>query len=190
MTLLIAGLAIWSLVHLYPAVAGASRDALVSRLGRNGYRGAFSLAIVAGLALIFIGWSRAVPVFLYRPPLPGGPVTAALMLIAFALFVAARVPSNIQRLLRHPQLTGVLLWSVAHLLANGDSRSVVLFGTFALWSIVEMTLLSRRDGAWRRPPKAPLARDAAVLAVAAVAFAIILFTHGKLFGVAAWGRLG
>ena len=37
--------------------------------------------------------------------------------------------------LRHPMLTGVVVWAVAHLLVNGDAASLVLFGwPWALWA--------------------------------------------------------
>ena len=33
--------------------------------------------------------------------------------------------------MRHPQLTAVIVWAVAHLLVNGDLASIVLFGDHA-----------------------------------------------------------
>ena len=37
-------------------------------------------------------------------------------------------PSAIKRVLRHPQLKGLGLWSAGHLCLNGDSKSLLLFG--------------------------------------------------------------
>ena len=45
------------------------------------------------------------------------------------------IPNNVKRLLRHPQLTGVALWGIGHLLANGESRSIILFGGLGAWAI-------------------------------------------------------
>ena len=39
--------------------------------------------------------------------------------------------------LRHPMLTGVVVWAVAHLLVNGDVASLVLFGWMGLWALAE-----------------------------------------------------
>jgi len=41
---------------------------------------------------------------------------------------------GILKITRHPVQWGILLWSVAHLIANGDAASIVFFGTFALLS--------------------------------------------------------
>ena len=47
------------------------------------------------------------------------------------LLLAPYSHNNFKRLLRHPQLTGVLLWGVGHLFANGENRSLLLFGGMA-----------------------------------------------------------
>jgi uncharacterized membrane protein len=174
MGLLIAGLVLWSLVHLYPSLASQSRDGVVARLGNNAYRGVFALLMLGALAMIVFGWKNAVPSAIYAPPLAG----------AFILFVAAQAKTNIKRLLRHPQLTGVIVWGVAHLLANGDSRSVALFGGLGVWALVEIVLINRRDGAWQRPAAAPVGSDVIVIIISAIAFAVVLYFHQWLFGVA------
>jgi uncharacterized membrane protein len=99
------------------------------------------------------------------------------------LFVASNLPTNLKRLIRHPQLTGVATWAFAHLLANGDSRSLVLFGGIGVWAVVEMGLLNRRDGAWRRPEPLPLVAELKPLIGAAVAFAILFLAHPYIAGV-------
>ena len=75
--------------------------------------------------------------------------------MGFILFFAAYPPTNVKRLLRHPQLTGVALWGVGHLLANGESRSIVLFGGLTLWAIAEIVVINRRDGARDKPAPVP-----------------------------------
>jgi uncharacterized membrane protein len=183
MGLLIAGLVLWSIVHLYPSLASQSRDGLVARLGNNAYRGVFAFLILTALAMIVFGWKSAVPSAVYAPPLPGSPVVSALMLAAFILFVAAQAKTNIKRVLRHPQLTGLVVWAAAHLLANGDSRSIVLFGGLGLWGLLAIILINRRDGDWQKPDAAPLSSDLKVLFISAVAFGVVLYFHQWLFGV-------
>ncbi len=57
------------------------------------------------------------------------------------------------RIVRHPQLTGVSIWAFAHLMMNGDSRSIVLFGTMFIWAILSIAaLINRRDGEWVKQP--------------------------------------
>jgi uncharacterized membrane protein len=184
MTLLIFGLLLWVLVHLFPALAAVRRDNLIARMGSNAYRALFAILIIIALAMIVSGWKSATPVFVYSPPLAGSPLVAVLIAVAFVLFIAAQARTNIKRLIRHPQLTGLVLWAVAHLLANGDSRSVALFLGFATWGVLEIAAINRRDGARQLPDPVAWRYDWLVIIVAAVAFAVILHFHEGLFGVA------
>jgi uncharacterized membrane protein len=106
----------------------------------------------------------------------------------FALWLVVGVgspaPSNVKRLIRHPQLTGIVTWASAHLLANGDLRSVLLFGGIGLWSAVAMTLISRRDGPWRKPEPVPMLRELRPLVQALVMYALLFFAHPYFTGVA------
>ena len=188
MNLLITGIAIWCVVHLFPSVMPAKREALISRLGSNLYRGLFALVILASLVTIVFGWRSATPTAVYAPPLQGSPIISVLVFLAFALFVAARAPTNLKRFLRHPQLTGVIVWAAAHLLANGDTRSIALFGSLGVWAVVEILLINRRDGAWDRPGAVAVKSDATVVAIAAVAFAVFFYFHPALFGVSPIAR--
>jgi uncharacterized membrane protein len=179
---LILGVLLFAGVHVLPT-APAMRGRLVERLGEQPYKGLFSLGIVGGIALMVIGWRASVPSYLYAPPSWGAAVAVPLVFAALVLFVASNLPTNLKRLIRHPQLTGVATWAVAHLLANGDSRSLVLFGGIGLWAVVEMGLLSRRDGAWQRPEPLPLAAELKPLIGAAVAFAVLFLLHPYIAGV-------
>ena len=184
MGLLIFGLLLFTLVHLLPAAFGTLRGSLINRLGENPYRGVFSLVIALSLVLIVLGWRSAAPTAVYAPPLHGGPMSSVLVLIAFILFVAARSGSNIKRVVRHPQMLAVILWSAAHLLTNGDTRSLVLFGALAAWAIAEIVLCNRRDGAWRKPDRVAAKVDVITVLIGSIAFALFGYFHQALFGVA------
>ena len=183
MALLIAGLLAFTLVHLLPAASPGTRDELAAKLGDNAYRGLFSAIILASLVLIVFGWKAATPTGVYAPPLSGGPLTSALIFFAFVLFVASKARSNYRRFVRHPQMMSVILWSVAHLLVNGDSRSVVLFGVLGIWAVLEIVLCNKRDGVWQKPDVVPFSADMIVAVIAGVAFAIFFYLHKALFGV-------
>jgi uncharacterized membrane protein len=187
MTLLIIGVALWSVTHLFPALAPTARQGLVARLGEKAYKGGFALLIVAALALIIMGWKTAPPAtvsdFLYAPPAWGRHVTALLVLIAFILFGASHGANNIARRIRHPQLTAVLLWGAGHLIANGETRSVVLFGGLVAWSIVSIVLINRREGPRVRPDPAPLRKDVIAIVAGLVVYVIFAGAHQWLFGV-------
>jgi uncharacterized membrane protein len=179
---LILGALLFAGIHTLPT-APAARGRVLERLGKQRYKGLFSLGIVGGIALMVIGWRSSVPSALYAPPDWGATVANPLIFVALVFFVASGVPTNLKRLIRHPQLTGVVTWAGAHLLANGDSRSLALFGGIGLWAVVEMGLLNRRDGAWQRPEPLPLAAELKPLIGAALAFAILFLVHPYITGV-------
>ncbi len=74
-------------------------------------------------------------------------------------------------------------WGIGHLFANGESRSVVLFGGLAAWAIIEIFLINRRNDEWQKPQSAPVKADLRLLLTGLGFFAIFLFTHLRLFGV-------
>ena len=185
MTLLIGGLLLFTVAHLFPGACPGPRKQLVDKLGSNPYRGLFTLVIVASLAIIVFGWKAAPPANLYAAPLHSGPIMSALVFVSFVLFVASQSKTNIRRFVRHPQMAAVLFWSAAHLLANGETRSVILFGGLGIWAIVEMLLCNRRDGTWQKPAPVAKSLDAVTLAIAAVGFALIWYFHQAIFGAPA-----
>ncbi|HXH04472.1 MAG TPA: NnrU family protein [Candidatus Competibacteraceae bacterium] len=180
---LVLGVLLWSGVHLIPSLARPLRARLVETLGEGGYRAGFALAIVAAIILMVMGWRATTVVPIYEPPPWSRAAAGVLMFFALILFAAARLPSNIKRFLRHPQLTGVAVWAGAHLLANGDSRSLVLFGGFALWALLEMAFINRREGPWQRPERQPLMADLKPLLAGGIGYVLLLVLHPYLFGV-------
>ena len=185
MALLITGLVLFCLVHLSPAVSTGLRDGLKQKLGENPYRGLFSLVILGSLVLIVFGWKSAVPQTVYDAPLAANPFTSLMILAGLVLFFASQAKGNIKRFIRHPQMVGTILWGVAHLLTNGDSRSVLLFGGLTLWAVLEIVACNRRDGQWERPGPAPIKNDIIPAVVGLVVFVGVAHFHAALFGVPA-----
>jgi len=186
LTLLIGGLLLFTVAHLFPAAFAGPRKQLVDKLGFNPYRGLFSLVIVASLLSIVFGWKAAPQTNVYTAALHGSPIVPALVFVAFVLFVASQSKTNIRRFVRHPQMAAVLFWSAAHLLANGETRSLILFGGLGIWAIAEILLCNRRDGAWEKPAPTSTSTDVITVVIATVAFALILYFHQALFGVPVW----
>ena len=120
MSLLVAGLVLFTAVHLIPS-APRLRVVLVERLGEKPYRGVFSAVALLALAAVVWGYSRSPLEGVYVPPAWGHQVSMILVPIALVLFAAANMPTHIRALVRHPMLLGLLLWAFAHLLANGKS---------------------------------------------------------------------
>ncbi len=182
MTLLVAGLALFIILHLIPSVPPL-RARLVAGMGEKRYRGAFSALAFAGLALIVWGYAAAPFEPVYSPPDWGRQAAMWLAPAAFVLFAAANMPTHIRSLVQHPMLLGLLLWALAHLAANGDLRSLLLFGGLAGFSVV-MAVSAVARGKRPAADKAPrLAMDAAALASGLVVAALFAYFHAALFGV-------
>ena len=176
MSLLIAGLVLFMAIHLIPS-APRLRAALVERLGAKPYRGVFSAVALLSVAAVVWGFSRSPIEEVYAPPAWGHQVSMILV-----LFAAANMPTHIRALVRHPMLLGLLLWAFAHLLANGEVRSVVLFGGFALFAIVEIVSAVARG---KGPPAEPVPRitmDIASVIGGFVVAGLLARFHGTLFG--------
>ena len=148
MALLITGLLLWIIVHFIPSIGISIKHKWVKRLGQRGYAISFSALIVVSLILIVFGWRSITPSQLYVLPEVVRPISILLMVLAFLLFGAAKHPTRIKRLVRHPQLASIIVWSTAHLLLNGDSRSAVLFGWLGIWAAAEIFFMNKRDGNW------------------------------------------
>ncbi len=180
---LCVGVLLWVIVHFIPSVAPGLRASLVKRVGENPYKGIFALTLVLSIAVMVIGWRSTMPEIIYVPPAWSIPATSMLMLITVLLFGAAHQPTRIKRIIRHPQLTGMVVWSLSHLLSNGDSRSVVLFGGLGLWALIEMPLISRREGAWARPYRPAFSVEIRGILISVVIFFVLFFLHPYFAGV-------
>ena len=187
MTWLVLGVLLWSCAHLLPSAGAPVRARAVARLGQA-YQGVFALTILASIGLMVLGWRSTLPTAVYSAPAWGSAGANLLVFVALVLFAASGMASNIKRIIRHPQLTGVATWCVAHLLSNGDLRSLLLFGGLGLWAIAAMLFINRRDGAWERPEPQPPAAEWKPLAAAIVAFALLYLAHPYIAGVSATPR--
>ena len=105
------------------------------------------------------------------------------MLPALILIVAAYVPSNIKRRIRHPMLAAVKVWALGHLLINGDAASILLFGGFLAYAVVDMIRANKRSE-WVKPDAKPVYMTVLVIVLGVVAYGSIAMHHGQLFGVA------
>ncbi|MFC1776355.1 NnrU family protein [Pseudomonadota bacterium] len=188
MTRLVLGVLLWSLVHMLPGLTKDLKKNLVDRIGEYPYKGLFLLFMVLSIYLIISGWTSMTPVEpdvlaeLYTAPEWGGYAAALLVLIGFILFLAPYPPNNFKRMLRHPQLIGMVCWGAGHLLAVGTARSIVLFGGLSVWAIIEMFLINRRDGEWVRPEQVSFMKDFTQVLFSVLAYMAFLYTHHMLFG--------
>jgi uncharacterized membrane protein len=146
MVWLVIGLLWFTLGHGL-TMAREARGALIGRLGENGYRIAYSVFSLIGLALIIHGYAayRAdgyIPV--WDPPRGLSHLSLLLMWPSMILLVATFLPGEIRRRSKYPALAAVKIWAFAHLLANGDFGSILLFGTFLAWAVVARIAAKKR----------------------------------------------
>ncbi len=179
MITLVSGLVLWTLAHFFKRLAPGHRAALQDRLG-DASKGVVALALFASLALIVFGFRGAEFIPVYEPPSVFRHVNNVLMLVAVALFGLGNSKSRFRGTLRHPMLTGTAVWAIAHLLANGDLASVILFGWMLLWAIAQMRLINAADPDYTPPEPGTTAGDVRLGAITLVVFAVIAGIHNWL----------
>lgn len=197
MTLLIAGLVLFVVTHLLRPVAPGLREAGIAALGKIGWmvlHGVFSLA---SLVLIVYGFIDARDnggdgVFaVYTPPAFMAHITLTLMVIASVLLIAGFLPAGyIRAKTKFPILVSIKVWALAHLLANGESYSVLLFVTILAWAVVLRITLKKRIAAGETTlPVFVSAKYDAISIVGGLALyaAIVFWLHLPLIGVAPLG---
>ena len=142
MTMLVAATVAFLATHFVTSTP--LRPALVSAMGEWPYRGVYSL-----VAFITLGWMIWAYVGAPREFLWRGfrELSYAVMPLAFVLIACGywRNPTmvgadkllksddparGVIRITRHPIMWGIMLWAAAHIVARGDLKSLVFFGSF------------------------------------------------------------
>ena len=190
MTNLIAAAAFFVLIHLL--VSGTRvRDALTGRIGQGPYMALFSLTSVAGLVWLGFAFSQArndpANDHLWGMGDATRYVQLALTLVAFLLIVPGLLTPNptsvrqegaldrpdvargMLRITRHPFLWGVAIWAAGHLLVNGDSASLILFGSLlalALFGTASIDAKRKRALGLKWDPFAVITSNVPFLAIA------------------------
>ena len=183
MTMLVLGILLFAAVHFIPSLAPGIKTGAVEKMGEGGYKGIFSLLLFAAFALIIFGWRSSVPVSLYAAPVVLHKFAMALLVLGFLLMAVSQRSSRLRMFVRHPQLTGVALWGISHLLLNGDSRSVVLFGGMTVWSLIEIVAISKRQGIWVKEDVPSWSAEFVTVVIAAITIGVIVYVHPWLSGV-------
>ncbi|MGZ5827647.1 MAG: NnrU family protein [Xanthobacteraceae bacterium] len=188
---LIAGLAVFLGVHLF-ITRRSARANLIARLGEGPYKGLFSLVSLAGFVLIIVGFGlyrRTGWIDIWTPPSWTRYLATPLVWLAFICIVAAYIPGDIKRRLKHPMLVGVKLWAFAHLLANGDLGSILLFGAVLVWAVFDrISLKHREDAGGLAIPMGGRKIDAIAILIGTILFAAFGYVfHPLWIGVPVFG---
>ncbi len=188
MTLLVFGLIIFLGVHSTRIFAESGRAKAVAWLGEGPWKGVYALLSIAGFVMIVWGFgqARSAP-FLWAPPVWTRHIAVLLMLFSLILLAAYGLKrSHIAVAVHHPMLWAVVLWSFAHLLADGSAADVVLFGAFLVWSLADLASSYARDRAKAVVYPTPnWGATIGAIVIGAVVWLILLGgLHLWLFGVA------
>jgi len=192
MLILVLGLVLFLGTHAFTMARGP-RSAAIAKLGENGYKIAYSLASLAGIVLVSIGYGEyraSGYIQVWNPPTWTAHISLLLMVFAFILFVATYLPGHIKAKAKHPMLAAVKIWALAHFLANGDLGSIILFAAFLAWAVAARISLKRRAVSPLAPaqaiavPQGGWRNDAIAVVVGLVAYVAFAFwLHPVLIGV-------
>jgi uncharacterized membrane protein len=162
---MILGLVLFFGVHLI-STKRQLRASFVAAMGEGFYKAVYGVMSLVGLVLIAWGFAA------YRK---AGMIEVAASYIRGRIYVA----------LKHPMLAGIKLWAAAHLLANGDLGSIILFGSFLAWAVFDRISLKHRADAGAPPiPVGGLGNDFIAVAVGIVAYLALAFVfHPVVIGV-------
>jgi uncharacterized membrane protein len=185
MLILILGLVIFLGMHSFTMMR-ERRKAAIAKLGEGGFKGVYSVVSLVGIMLISIGYSQYrasgyIPV--WSPPTWTAHIALLLVLFAFILFAATYLPGFIKAKAKHPMLASIKIWALAHLLANGDLGSMLLFGSFLAWGVMARISTKRRPAsAVVEIPDVKYDIIAVVLGIS-IYFHFVFYLHYALIGV-------
>jgi uncharacterized membrane protein len=149
-------LAIFIAVHMVPVVPGL-RAALINAWGNRVYRALFSILSLADLVWIVFAHMDAPYIVLWDAPDWSRLIPLAAMPLVMIL-LATMPTEGIKKVTRHPLLWAIILWATAHILPNGDAASLMLFGVFALYALIDQPLADARTR--REEPESWVKRSA------------------------------
>ena len=183
---LIAGGVIFFGTHAFTMFRSRSEQGLRAKLGYRGYMGLYSLLALIGLGLFAWGWANMRPwPQVWMPPEWTRHLVMGVMPFAMILLVAAYTPVGyIKKYIGHPMLVAVMLWSGAHLAANGDLGAIVLFGAFFLYAALDRVAVAARGDNGPVGVKPHITGDMMAIAGGFGAYVLVVFwLHPLIIGV-------
>jgi hypothetical protein len=168
------------------------RGRLIGMVGETVYKIIYAVVSLVGIVLIARGFGQyrgAGMIEIWHAPVWTKHIAAALMLPAAILLVAAYLRGKIYLAVKHPMLTAVKTWAVAHLIANGDLGSIILFGSFLAWAGFDRISLKHRSDPGGPPiPVGGGKNDLIAIGVGIVVYLALAFVfHPVVIGVPVFG---
>lgn len=190
MLLLILGLVLFLGMHAV-TMKRDWRARLIERFGAGGYKGLYSAVSIIGFGLLIYGYGlqrAAGYTVVWEPPVWTRHLALLLNLPIFILLAVGKRPSWLLSRVKHPMLLAVKIWATAHLLANGDLGSLLLFGGFLAWAVMARISVKRRPEEIARAAamaNVAFGRRDVIAIVAGLALYVVfaLWLHPLLIGV-------
>lgn len=192
MALLLVGLVLFIGIHSIRLFAYEWRESMIEQLGKKNWQLLHAAVAFIGImtTIMGYGYARYSAEWLWFPPVWTRHLAALLVLFSFVFIAAAAMPySKIKSWVGYPMAIGIKLWAFAHLISNGTTADVVLFGSFLAWAILNYSISRRRAREQGITFAAPSFKfDLLALVIALVAYlAIAFYLHALLIGVAPLG---
>ncbi|WP_137155604.1 NnrU family protein [Rhizobium sp. FKL33] len=156
---LLIAFSVFIALHSVPAIP-ALRGRLIEKMGRRAYLIAYSVVSTLVLGWLFYEALQTDYIELWEPTPWQAWITFLLAPVGLFLVTAGLISQNpfsvtlrrqtdkvgaIVRFTRHPVLWGFFVWAIGHIAPNGDLRSLLLFGGFALFSLGGVAMQERRS---------------------------------------------
>jgi uncharacterized membrane protein len=138
MTLLALCIFLFGVVHLNPAIP-AWRDHAKQTFG-NAYGPVYGVVSLLLLAACLWAFRGADIQPLYEAPVWGRHANFALTLIGFICIGIFLFRGSWRNRLKYPMAIGISIWASGHLIANGDTRTTLLFCGLGVFAILHAIL--------------------------------------------------
>ena len=176
MGLLILGVLLWSAAHLLKRLAPRVRQGW----GAAG-KPLMALMVLISVVLMTLGYQQASGPVWWGRQTPWVGINNLLVYLGFYVIAGSLIGARVAGVIRHPQLTALKAWAVAHLMVNGDLPSLILFGGLLAWAVIEVIVINRQDG---KPPLAKpahsLARELGAVVITLLVYAGVSYVHAFL----------
>ncbi len=174
---LIFGIIVWADVHVFGRVVPGVRRSLGESLGENATKGIISVLLVLSIVMMVIGFRQMGADALYYPPSWLRTIAVIMNVVAVALLMSGHSKSRLRGLMRHPMLTAVIVWGVAHLMISGEWRAIILFGGMIIWAVYEIRLINKQEPDYTPYKDGTLKGDIRLAVITAIATAVIIGVH-------------
>ncbi|WP_127113722.1 NnrU family protein [Shimia sediminis] len=172
MLLLVLGVLLWAFAHFFKRLMPDAR----AKMGDRG-KGIVAIALVISIVLMVIGYRQAEVIDLWVAPSWMIHINNLLVLIAIFMMSPAPQKGRILNGMRHPMMTGFAIWTLGHILVNGDVASLILFGGLLAWVPIQISMINKAEPELERPAPGAYAKDGMFLVASLVLMAIIGYIH-------------